>query len=139
MNGLFIRWFTGALMTVLTIGPLPAQEAPGSVIEFTPDRWDLATARVVDHLDHNALIGMAFLKDVEFEDGVIECDIAMKGGARSYPGILFRVSPDGRATTILDTTAPRMNMADFAYDPDRNMVVFPTFTDSRLAAFRLGK
>ena len=32
-----------------------------------------------------------------------------------------------------------MNMADFAYDPGRNMVVFSTFTDSRLAAFRMGK
>ena len=59
MNGLFIRWFTGALMIALTIGPLPAQEAPGGVIEFTPDRWDLANARVVDHLDRKALIGMA--------------------------------------------------------------------------------
>jgi sugar lactone lactonase YvrE len=53
-------------------------------------------------------------------------------------GRLFRISPDGRATTILDTTALRMNMADFAYDSRRNMIVFPTFTDSRVAAFRLG-
>ena len=54
-------------------------------------------------------------------------------------GRLFRVSPDGRVETILDTTALRMNIADFAYAPARNMVVFPTFTDSRVAAFRLGK
>jgi sugar lactone lactonase YvrE len=54
-------------------------------------------------------------------------------------GRLFRVSADGRVTKILDTTAQRMNMADFGYDPGRNMVVFPTFTDSRVAAFRLGK
>jgi sugar lactone lactonase YvrE len=54
-------------------------------------------------------------------------------------GRLFRVSPDGRVATILDTTALRMNIADFAYAPGRNMVVFPTFTDSRVAAFRLGQ
>ncbi|MDH4270674.1 MAG: hypothetical protein OEW18_01725, partial [Candidatus Aminicenantes bacterium] len=54
-------------------------------------------------------------------------------------GRLFRVSADGRATKILDTTAQRMNMADFGYDPGRNMVVFPTFIDSRVAAFRLGR
>jgi sugar lactone lactonase YvrE len=68
-----------------------AQKAPGDVVEFTPERWDLANARIVDHLDRKALIGTAFLKDIEFEDGIIECDIAMKGGVRSYPGILFRV------------------------------------------------
>jgi hypothetical protein len=30
-------------------------------------------------------------------------------------GRLFRISPDGRVATILDTTALRMNIADFAY------------------------
>ena len=54
-------------------------------------------------------------------------------------GRLFRVSPDGRVETILDTTALRMNIADFTFAAGKNMVVFPTFTDSRIAAFRLGK
>lgn len=54
-------------------------------------------------------------------------------------GRLFLVMPDGRVTTLLDTTAQRMNLADFGYAPGRNMVVFPTFIDSRVAAFRLGK
>ena len=70
---------------------LAAQEAEGQVIPFSPERWDLANAKIVDHLERKALIGAALLKDVEFEDGVIECDIAMKAGVRSYPGILFRV------------------------------------------------
>ncbi len=73
----------------------PTQDASGGVVEFTPERWDLSQAKIVDHLDRKALIGTAFLKDVELEDGVIECDIAMRSGARSYPGILFRVqSPE---------------------------------------------
>ena len=77
---------------IISLAPgLPAQEGPGEVIEFTPERWDLSNARIVDHLDRKALIGTAFLKDVDLEDGTIECDIAMKGGARSYPGLLFRV------------------------------------------------
>jgi hypothetical protein len=54
-------------------------------------------------------------------------------------GRLFRISPDGRVETILDTTALRMNIADFTYAPGKNMVVFPTFTDSRVAAYNLGK
>ncbi|MBN2357460.1 hypothetical protein JXO59_15205, partial [candidate division KSB1 bacterium] len=36
----------------------------------------------------------AFLKDVEFENGVIEVDMAVSG-ARSYPGIVFRADQDG--------------------------------------------
>jgi len=68
-----------------------AQKAPGDVVEFTPERWDLQNARIVDHLERKALIGTAFLKNAELEDGIIECDIAMKGGVRAYPGILFRV------------------------------------------------
>jgi sugar lactone lactonase YvrE len=54
-------------------------------------------------------------------------------------GRLFRLSADGRATKILDTTSQRMNLADFAYDPGRNTVVVPTFTDNRVAAFRVGR
>lgn len=80
------------ILAVITLaGGLFAQEASGDIVEFTPERWDLADARIVDHLDRKALMGTALLKDVEFEDGVIECDIAMKAGVRSYPGILFRV------------------------------------------------
>jgi len=66
------------------------QEAEGGVIPFLAERWDLAGAKVVDHLERQSLMGTAILKDAEFEDGTIECDIAMKAGTRSYPGLLFR-------------------------------------------------
>jgi len=69
----------------------PAPRAEGEVVPFSAEHWDLANAKVVDYLERQALIGTAFLKNVGFEDGVIECDIAMKAGARSYPGFLFRV------------------------------------------------
>jgi len=65
-------------------------EAEGEIIPFQAERWDLSGAKVVDHLDRQSLMGTAVLKDAAFEDGTIECDIAMKAGARSYPGILFR-------------------------------------------------
>jgi hypothetical protein len=68
----------------------PIQETGREIIPFVPERWDLAGAKIVDHLERQALIGTAVLKDIEFEDGTIECEIAMKAGARSYPGILFR-------------------------------------------------
>ena len=66
------------------------QETEKDIIPFLAERWDLAGAKVVDHLDRQALMGTAVLKDAEFGDGTIECDIAMKAGTRSYPGILFR-------------------------------------------------
>ena len=99
MNCRFQKSLKAAIVFILTVvilaAGLPAQEASGDIVEFTPERWDLAEAKIVDHLDRKALMGAALLKDVEFEDGVVECDIAMKAGVRSYPGILFRVqSPE---------------------------------------------
>jgi len=92
----FFKIFVYALLTVLLIAAWtaagqPTPEKAGEVIAFLPEHWDLANAQVVNHLDRQALMGTAFLKNVEFEDGVIECDIAMNAGVRSYPGILFRV------------------------------------------------
>ena len=85
-----------ALMAVICFDAgLANQSAAGDLVPFGPERWDLANAKVVDYLERKALMGTAFLKDVEFENGVLECDIAMKAGARSYPGFLFRVqSPE---------------------------------------------
>jgi sugar lactone lactonase YvrE len=54
-------------------------------------------------------------------------------------GRILRVSPDGRVTTVLDTTAIRRNIADFSYVPDLRLAVFPTFTGGRVAAYRLGR
>jgi len=99
MNDPLSKAIQAASVFLLTLGSpalgLAGQEAPGHIMEFTPERWDLANAKIVDHLDRKALIGTAFLKDVDLEDGVIECDVAMKSAVRSYPGLLFRVrSPE---------------------------------------------
>jgi sugar lactone lactonase YvrE len=83
------------LATACLSAAAPIQETKGAVIPFVPEHWDLAGAKVVDHLERQALIGTAVLKDVEFEDGTIECEIAMKAGTRSYPGILFRFQSEG--------------------------------------------
>jgi sugar lactone lactonase YvrE len=63
-----------------------AQERP----DFASDRWITANAEIVEHLGRTCLMGTAYLKDVEFENGVIEVDIAVTGG-RSYPGLIFRM------------------------------------------------
>lgn len=60
------------------------------IISFDSDRWVLAGGKVVTHLDRKALVGNAYLKDAVFENGIIEVDVAVTG-ARSYPGINFRI------------------------------------------------
>jgi hypothetical protein len=81
---------TSILATACFAAGFSVQEAEREIIPFQAERWDLTGARVVEHLDRQALTGTAILNNVAFEDGTIECDIAMKAGARSYPGILFR-------------------------------------------------
>jgi sugar lactone lactonase YvrE len=60
------------------------------VMDFKSGRWLLTDAEIVEHMGRTSLMGTAYLKDVEFENGVIEVDIAVTG-ARSYPGIVFRM------------------------------------------------
>ncbi|NIM91571.1 MAG: hypothetical protein GTO17_11560 [Candidatus Aminicenantes bacterium] len=64
--------------------------AQDEVIDFESERWVKVDAEVVDHMGRQSLMGIAYLKDVEFENGIIEVDIAVDG-RRSYPGINFRI------------------------------------------------
>ena len=63
------------------------------VIPFDKTKWNLENSEFKEHLGRKALIGTAILKDVEFKNGIIEVDIAVTG-ARSYPGIVFRMQSD---------------------------------------------
>jgi sugar lactone lactonase YvrE len=78
-----------ALVLALTL-VAPARGDDG----FTDEQWDLEGAQVVEHLGRQALKGSAEMKDVVFENGVIEVDIAMKAGVRGYPGVVFRRQSD---------------------------------------------
>jgi hypothetical protein len=68
--------------------------AQAETIPFDSPRWQMANAQIVDYLGQKAMMGTAFLKDAEFSDGIIKFDLAVTG-ARSYPGILFRIRPEG--------------------------------------------
>lgn len=76
---------------LLFLSVLTAQDG---IIPFDSPRWQMDNAKTVDHLGQKALMGTAFLKDSEFENGVIEFDLAVTG-ARSYPGLVFRTKADG--------------------------------------------
>ncbi len=60
------------------------------VIPFDSDKWTLVDAEQAEFLGRKCLKGIASLKDVVFENGIIEFDIAVTG-ARSYPGMVFRM------------------------------------------------
>ncbi|MFH1279118.1 MAG: hypothetical protein ABIK65_12160, partial [Candidatus Eisenbacteria bacterium] len=74
-----------ALTVILSTTVMAMETVP-----FDSERWNLERARVVDHLGRSAVAGLAMLPDVDFQDGVIEVDIA-EDGQRSYPGVVFRV------------------------------------------------
>ncbi|UCE19597.1 MAG: SMP-30/gluconolactonase/LRE family protein [Gemmatimonadota bacterium] len=66
------------------------------IVDFGSDRWDLKNGEIVEYLDRTCLSGYVVLKDVVFENGVIEVDIAVKDNkVRGYPGIIFRMQSPG--------------------------------------------
>ncbi|UCH84083.1 MAG: SMP-30/gluconolactonase/LRE family protein [Candidatus Latescibacterota bacterium] len=64
--------------------------AKSESVPFDSDQWVKPRAQVVDHEGRQSLMGFAYLKDVEFDNGIIEVDI-FTDGRRSYPGVVFRV------------------------------------------------
>lgn len=69
--------------------------AQEEVVDFESDRWVLRNAEIVEFMGRKCLVGYAFLKGVEFENGVIEVDIAVPStDVRSYPGIIFRMQSE---------------------------------------------
>lgn len=78
------------LFAFLLVSALVSAEPEEGIIDFESDQWTMAGGKVTTHLGRKALMGNAFLKDVSFENGTIEVDMAVTG-ARSYPGINFRV------------------------------------------------
>lgn len=77
-----------ALLALMSISPHLFAQA--EFIAFDSERWTMINAKQMDHLGRKALMGTAFLKDVEFGDGIIELDMAVERKT-SYPGVLFRM------------------------------------------------
>jgi DNA-binding beta-propeller fold protein YncE len=75
-----------------------------------------------------------------FGPGIIDGVMAEADGnilVTHNEGRLFRVSPDGRVNLLLDTTVIGQNLADFTFIPGSNLLVFPTWLDNRVTAFRV--
>ncbi len=85
-----VRYFV--LLITMFITFVPARVFSQKVtVDFSSDQWDKSRAKVVEHLERQALMGAAFLNDVNLKNGIIEVDVATTDRARSYPGVLFRV------------------------------------------------
>jgi sugar lactone lactonase YvrE len=80
----------------VTVIPLAAGIArpQSQSIDFSSERWSLVDAEIATRYGRECLSGTAYLNDLQFQDGVIEVDIAADG-TRSYPGIIFRMQSEG--------------------------------------------
>jgi sugar lactone lactonase YvrE len=52
-----------------------------------------------------------------------------------FGGRIFRVTPEGEVTKLLDTTASGARSADFEFVPQANLLVVPGLFDNRLTAY----
>ena len=60
-------------------------------IDFESEQFKVVNGKVQEHLGRTAFMGTGYLTDIEFENGIIEFDLAVTG-QRSYPGIFFRAT-----------------------------------------------
>ena len=59
-------------------------------VPFDSDQWQLFNGTVEEFMGRTSLTGNAVIKDVEFENGIVEFDIAFDG-QRGFAGLNFRV------------------------------------------------
>jgi 6-phosphogluconolactonase (cycloisomerase 2 family) len=52
-------------------------------------------------------------------------------------GRVFRIAPDGTVTRLLDTSVPGRGACNFAFVPERGLLVVPTWTGNAVAAYSL--
>ena len=69
------------------------------IVDFESERWNIddPDAEVMFYMNEKSLYlveGVAHLKDVDFENGVIEVDVAAHGNA-GFAGVVFRYQPGG--------------------------------------------
>ncbi|HNX96624.1 MAG TPA: hypothetical protein PKK12_02995 [Candidatus Aminicenantes bacterium] len=96
--------------------------------------------------------GDGFLKAADLETRVVSTVADIAGGigdglavtpggtilVSHNEGRLLSVDARGKVTVLLDLTVTGQKIADFCLIPERNLLVYPTFDDMRLAAESLG-
>ena len=67
--------------------------AQSETVDFESDRWNVVRGEVTEYLGRKCFTGRAFLQDVAFGNGIIECDVACDG-ARAFVGFIFRMESE---------------------------------------------
>jgi SMP-30/Gluconolactonase/LRE-like region len=95
--------------------------------------------------------GDGLLKRVDLETGRITTVLSLGAGTidgmrvdpdgntlvSHWEGQLYRITPEGGITEILDAMPGGWNVADFEYLPEERLLVIPTFLDNRVRAVRI--
>ena len=107
------------------------------------------------HVDGDRLIvgnnGDSSLKSVDLADGTIRTiarlgpgvidGIEMDGDGNYLvslvEGKLYRISPSGKLTKLVDATGPGNYIANFDYIPARSQVIAPTYTNNKIITYHL--
>ena len=63
------------LLIIFNMLTINLSSAQSTVIPFDSGEWQLTNAEVLEFDGKQALVGSAALKNVEFQDGIIEVDI----------------------------------------------------------------
>ncbi len=88
------------------------------------------------NLEDKSVTTLASLGHGSIMDG-IACDGAGGYVASDFNGRVFRVSAGGETTEILNRTAPGQFCADFAWLPEKGLLVIPSLYDNRVTAYRV--
>jgi hypothetical protein len=90
------------------------------------------------HLETKEIRTIASLGKGSIMDGV-QADGKGNYIISDYRGRVFRVTPVGKKTRLLDTTALGVNSADLEYIVDKNLLVIPTLMSNRLVAYKVSE
>ncbi|MBN2181023.1 MAG: hypothetical protein JW715_03855 [Sedimentisphaerales bacterium] len=74
-------------------------------------------------------------------DGILDGIQKCRDGylVSDFMGNLYFVKPSGQVTELINTRAAEINIADFEYIPDKDLVVVPAMRKNKVICYRLGQ
>jgi sugar lactone lactonase YvrE len=93
--------------------------------------------------------GDGFLKAVNLNDKSIRNVVCLGAGiidgirvtaagnylVSHWEGQVYEITPSGEVVEVLDVMGEKLNVADFEFLPDRNMLLVPTYMGNRVSAY----
>jgi sugar lactone lactonase YvrE len=85
---LFSALFLGITLCSIKLQSQPSKEMIH--VDIDSAQWLHVNSQKSNYMGRKCMMGTAYLKDIAFENGIIEVDVAVSG-QRSFPGVIFRV------------------------------------------------